>query len=46
MSENKQQFETDIVIDSKSQDTVFEVLWHFHCTFTANSLFSLLMKEF
>jgi len=49
MSENKRQFETDIVINEKSQGTVaghLRFLWHFQLQFTGNSTLSLLVKEF
>jgi len=46
MSENKRQFETDIVINDKLQGTVPRHLGHFQRRFTANSLLSVLVKEF
>jgi len=49
MSEIKWQFETDIVINNKSQGPVARHSRYcgiFNYRFTANSLLSLLMKEF
>jgi len=49
MSENKRQFETDIVINDKSQGTLARHLRYcgiFNENFSSSSVLSLLMKEF